>query len=146
MPTQKKPKKKAKQVRFDADALTHNAKKPCANETWEKCLDFTPPRDLSHPLLRQEVQAKSEPVTSKYVMSKNGKKYTSWVNSVRKEFAGFITKEALRNATPEKRKSSKPLPCTMVFCKKPTSKSQRQERQLRRPVIKKSRICICGNF
>eukprot|EP00971_Amphidinium_carterae_P162246 3216012-Amphidinium_carterae.1 len=69
MPTQKKPKKKALQVRFDADALTHNAKTPYANETWKECLDFTPPRDLSHPVLRQEVQAKAEPVTSKYVMS-----------------------------------------------------------------------------
>eukprot|EP00971_Amphidinium_carterae_P113615 2251305-Amphidinium_carterae.1 len=35
MPTQKKPKKKAKQVRFDADALTHNAETPHANETRE---------------------------------------------------------------------------------------------------------------
>eukprot|EP00971_Amphidinium_carterae_P224033 4445501-Amphidinium_carterae.1 len=34
----------------------------------------------------------------------------------------------------------------MVFCRKPISKSQRQERQLVRPVIEKSRICICGNF
>eukprot|EP00971_Amphidinium_carterae_P015504 306029-Amphidinium_carterae.1 len=34
----------------------------------------------------------------------------------------------------------------MVFCRKPISESQRQERQLDRPVIEKSRICICGNF
>eukprot|EP00971_Amphidinium_carterae_P247145 4908295-Amphidinium_carterae.1 len=42
MPTQKKPKKKAKQVRFNAEVTQ-------ANETREECLDFTPPRDLSHP-------------------------------------------------------------------------------------------------
>eukprot|EP00971_Amphidinium_carterae_P228428 4530759-Amphidinium_carterae.1 len=64
MPTQKKPKKKAKQVRFDdANPIKHNAVK-LANETREECLDFTPPRDLSHPALRREVQAKAEPVTS----------------------------------------------------------------------------------
>eukprot|EP00971_Amphidinium_carterae_P199482 3958850-Amphidinium_carterae.1 len=34
----------------------------------------------------------------------------------------------------------------MVFCRKPISESQRQERKLQRPVIEKSRICICGNF
>eukprot|EP00971_Amphidinium_carterae_P234215 4647565-Amphidinium_carterae.1 len=34
----------------------------------------------------------------------------------------------------------------MVFCRKPISESHRQERQLVRPVIEKSRICICGNF
>eukprot|EP00971_Amphidinium_carterae_P148522 2944542-Amphidinium_carterae.1 len=37
------------------------AKTPHANETWEKCLDFTPPRDLSHLVQRREVQAKAEP-------------------------------------------------------------------------------------
>eukprot|EP00971_Amphidinium_carterae_P286074 5680265-Amphidinium_carterae.1 len=80
MPTQKKPKKKAKQVRFDksADALTHHAERPRANETREVCLDFTPPGDLSHPVLRREVQAKVEPVTSKYVMSTTSEEYTSW--------------------------------------------------------------------
>eukprot|EP00971_Amphidinium_carterae_P243897 4843478-Amphidinium_carterae.1 len=36
MPTQKEPKKKAKQVRFNADALTHNAETPHANETREE--------------------------------------------------------------------------------------------------------------
>eukprot|EP00971_Amphidinium_carterae_P109317 2164611-Amphidinium_carterae.1 len=42
MPTQKKPKQKAKQkatqkhVRFNADALTHNAEAPHANETREE--------------------------------------------------------------------------------------------------------------
>eukprot|EP00971_Amphidinium_carterae_P279785 5553955-Amphidinium_carterae.2 len=34
----------------------------------------------------------------------------------------------------------------MVFCRKPISKPQRQERKLQRPVFEKSRICICGNF
>eukprot|EP00971_Amphidinium_carterae_P097053 1921034-Amphidinium_carterae.1 len=36
MPTTKKPKKKAKQVRFDADALRNNAETPHANETREE--------------------------------------------------------------------------------------------------------------
>eukprot|EP00971_Amphidinium_carterae_P176648 3502182-Amphidinium_carterae.1 len=102
MPTQKKPKKTAKQndqrVRFEADLPTPVTQD---NVTREECLDFTPPRDLSHPVLRREVQAKAEPATSKYVMASKGEEYASWVNSVRKEFAGFVTKEALRDATPD---------------------------------------------
>eukprot|EP00971_Amphidinium_carterae_P126668 2509412-Amphidinium_carterae.1 len=105
LPTaKKKPKKKAKQtdkrVRFQADLPATAAHD---NVTREECLDFTPPKDLSHPV------------------------------RMRKEFAGFVTKEALRDATPDERKASKPLPCTMAFCRKPISESQRQERQLVRP-------------
>eukprot|EP00971_Amphidinium_carterae_P004094 81205-Amphidinium_carterae.1 len=80
MPTQKKPKKKAKQnyqrVRFQADlptpATQHNVPTPATQDkvTREEFWDFTPPRDLSQPVLRREVQAKAEPVTSKYVIAK----------------------------------------------------------------------------
>eukprot|EP00971_Amphidinium_carterae_P114240 2263663-Amphidinium_carterae.1 len=67
MPTQKKPKQKAKQkstqkqVCFNADALTHYAKTPHANETRKKCLDFTPPTRFV-----------PKPNPSKYVMSTTG--------------------------------------------------------------------------
>eukprot|EP00971_Amphidinium_carterae_P097623 1931901-Amphidinium_carterae.1 len=138
-----KAKKPDHRVRFQADEPASAARD---NVTREECLHFTPPTDLSHPVLRREVQAKAEPVTSKYVMATKGEEYDSGVKSVRKEFAGFVTKEALRDATPDERKASKPLPCTMVFCRKPIRESQRQESQLAKPVIEKSRICICGNF
>eukprot|EP00971_Amphidinium_carterae_P087271 1727002-Amphidinium_carterae.1 len=112
--TKKKAKQKAKQtdkrVRFQTDIPTTAAHD---NVTREECLDFTPPTGLSHPVLRREVQAKAEPVTSKYVMATTGEEYDSCVKSVRKEFAGFVTKKTLRDATPDERKASKPLPCTM---------------------------------
>eukprot|EP00971_Amphidinium_carterae_P044746 880353-Amphidinium_carterae.1 len=67
--------------------------------------------------------------------------------SVKKEFAGFANKEAFRVATPEEKTACKwTLRCKMVFCKKPISESQRQERKLKRSVIEKSRTYICGNF
>eukprot|EP00971_Amphidinium_carterae_P166049 3291119-Amphidinium_carterae.1 len=108
LPTTKKMKKTKKptpksqaqkpdqRVRFLADQpASHD------NVIREECLDFTPPTDSSHPVLRREVQAKAEPVTLKYVMATKGEEYDSWVKSVRNEFAGFVTKEALRDATPD---------------------------------------------
>eukprot|EP00971_Amphidinium_carterae_P268858 5333862-Amphidinium_carterae.1 len=61
-------------------------------------------------------------------MASTGEEYESWVRSVKKEFSGlaFVNKEALRDATDlEKKTSGLPLPCTMVFCRKPISEAQR---------------------
>eukprot|EP00971_Amphidinium_carterae_P243362 4832453-Amphidinium_carterae.1 len=51
MPTQKKPKKKAKQVCFNADALAHNAETPHANETRKECFDLKVPAYANATLL-----------------------------------------------------------------------------------------------
>eukprot|EP00971_Amphidinium_carterae_P290319 5764235-Amphidinium_carterae.4 len=112
LPTTKKPKKPKKtQKKSDSSQLPH-----VPPETREECLDFTPPQSTSQPQLRRETQAKAEPVTSKEVMASRGEEYVSWLRSVKKEFSGFVNKEALRDATDlEKKMSKRPLPCTMVF-------------------------------